>query len=159
MPRWPGRRPRRRRLRRSPRRHIPRSAAGVWPKRGSRRRGETGPDGDSSVRPGRGPGFGKCRPPKRDRHSSAKVSYPTLQDMTSEYRRDCSTLARASDSSEDQIAVLPSWLILEISDFANPAAWATPTNTTKGLFLLNSEGEKIRWKARRSKRYDANWRD
>ena len=82
MPRWPGRRPRRRPLRRSPRRHIPGPAAGVWPKRGLRRRGETGSDGDSSVRPDRSPGFGKCRPPKRDRHSSAKVSYATLQDVT-----------------------------------------------------------------------------
>src|SRR6266516_4270492 len=123
--------PKRRPLRRSPKSHVPRSAAGLWPKRGSRRRGETERDGDFSPQPDRSSGFGKCRPPKRDRHSSAKVSYPTLQDMTWEYRRDCSTLAKASDSSEDQIAVLPSWLILEISDFANPAAWATPTNTTR----------------------------
>src|SRR5260370_37529796 len=99
MPGRPGRRPRRRPLRRSPTRHITRPAAGAWPKRGLRRRGETGLDGDSSVRPDQSPGFGKCRPPKRDRHSFAKVSYATLQDMTCEYLRDCLTLARAPDSS------------------------------------------------------------
>src|SRR6266700_3751238 len=94
--RWP--------LRRSPRRHIPRLAAGRRPKCGLRPRGENGPDGDSSVRSDLSSDFGKCRPPKRDRHSSAKISYPTLQDMTWEYRRDCLTLAMASDSFGDQMA-------------------------------------------------------
>lgn len=94
MPRRPSRRPRQRPLRRSPRRHIPRHAAGLRPKRELQRRGGTGPDGDSSVRPDRSPGSGKCRSPKRNGHSSAKVSYPILQDISTwEYRRDCSTLA------------------------------------------------------------------
>src|SRR6266576_955438 len=96
--------PRRWPLRRWPRYPARPPAAGPWPKRRSRRRGETGPDGDSSLRPDRSPGFEKCRPPKRDRCSSAKISYPTLQDMTWEYRRDYSTLAMASDSFGDQMA-------------------------------------------------------
>src|SRR4029079_8430465 len=68
-------------IRRSPKSHVLRSAAGLWPKRGSPRPDETERDGDSSVRPDQLPHFGKCRRPKRDCPSSTKISYQLLQDV------------------------------------------------------------------------------
>src|SRR5947207_13218033 len=87
----------RRSIHRSLKSHVLRPAAGLWPKRGSRRRDETERDGDSAVPLGRFPHFGKCRPPKRDRPSLAKISYPLLQDISScEYRRECLTFGHRS---------------------------------------------------------------
>src|SRR5437867_8847709 len=79
MRQGPGQEPKRRSIHRSLKSHVPRPAAGLWPKHGSRRRGETERDGDSAVPPGRPPRFGKCQPAKRDRHFSARVSYSTFR--------------------------------------------------------------------------------